>query len=174
MRDLSQKQKRGWVRYMRQCTGAYGSALLPCRGWSAVDGKASHVLCRLLHAHHQQLSSQGVSDTLTTCFAACLQPMNPADTGLAADSPPPPDAVRPRVTIVNRAHRAGRSIVTAPEALERIQASAAFSGAQLVYMEQRSLHEQVHCRYRKPRAAVPLPTCCCDAMCAACSGSRDI
>lgn len=48
------------------------------------------------------------------------------------------------MTIVNRAHRAGRSIVTAPEALERIQASTAFSSAQLVYMEQKSLREQVH------------------------------
>jgi hypothetical protein len=64
--------------------------------------------------------------------------------GLAEASPPPPDASKPRVTIVNRAHRAGRSIVTAPEALERIQASAAaYSGAQLMYMEGRSFRAQV-------------------------------
>ena len=66
-----------------------------------------------------------------------------AASGLAADSPPPPDAARPRVTIVNRAHRAGRSIVTAPEALERVQTSTAYSSAQLVYMEQKTLREQV-------------------------------
>ena len=104
--------------------------------------------------------------------AACLNP-NPA-TGLAASSPPPSDAARPRVTIVNRAHRAGRSIVTAPEALERIQASTAFSSSQLVYMEQKSLREQVHRQYRNSRAAVLLPMCCCDATCAACSDPEDI
>ena len=63
--------------------------------------------------------------------------------GLAASSPPLLDAARPRVTIVNRAHRAGRSIVTAPEALERIRPSEAYSSTQLVYMEQKTLREQV-------------------------------
>ena len=64
--------------------------------------------------------------------------------GLAEASPPPPDASKPRVTIVNRVHRAGRSIVTAPEALEQIQASAAaYSSAQLLYMEGKSFRTQV-------------------------------
>jgi hypothetical protein len=64
--------------------------------------------------------------------------------GLAEASERPPDATKPRVTIVNRAHRAGRSIVTAPEALEELQAGGAFSSAQLVYMEGRSFGDQVH------------------------------
>lgn len=94
---------------------------------------ASHASCLLRHRLHA-----GNRLTVRVVEACCA-----AATGLAAGSRPPPDADRLRVTIVNRAHRAGRCIVTAPEALERIRASEAFSSTRLVYMEQKTLREQV-------------------------------
>lgn len=65
--------------------------------------------------------------------------------GLDANSPPPPDAAAPRITIVNRAHSAGRSIVTAAEAVDklRVREVPATQNVQLKYMEGRSFHEQV-------------------------------
>jgi hypothetical protein len=64
--------------------------------------------------------------------------------GLDATSPAPPDASVPRISIINRAHKAGRSIVTAAEALDklRLRHEPATSNVQLAYTEGRTFHEQ--------------------------------
>lgn len=65
--------------------------------------------------------------------------------GLNATSPPPPNRTAPRISIVNRAYKAGRSIVTAAETLDKIRSRdiPATQNIELTYMEGKSFQEQV-------------------------------
>ena len=130
MQDLAPEEKQGWISYLRQCAGDKFMYKARQNGTHTLPKLIPHVLLRAACSLFAVIRNRGL-------FSA-------AAPGLADISPPPPDASKPRVTIVNRAHHAGRSIVTAPEALDRLQASTDFSSAQLVYMEHKNFREQVH------------------------------